>query len=664
MSELPQQAGPDLHAIFGIDGASTEGGERLLDALPGADVEFETIAGADPYIEVESAAGPEPMLSAGGSMGGPDSATVDRVEERAGGEDPGGRAGADGNSSGITKPTRRGSSQRFLTDVIVDMGLASRKQVDDALESSRLSGTTPERALLDSGALSQDALARALAERYGLDHLDLGVFTVDMSAANLVSTTIAKRYQTVPVAFADKRTLLVAMADPSNVLAVDDIAIMTGYEIRVAVAPADDITNLISRLDRLEDVVGEAADITEDSEEGAEVVALHETSEDAPVIKLVNQIVAQAVERGASDIHLAPDGRELRVRFRVDGVLHDVTTVQRRMAAGVISRIKIMAELNIAEKRLPQDGRVGLVVDGRHVDLRVVTLPSVHGEGAVMRVLDKASVVVDLDKLGMADPERERFERACRETHGAVLVTGPTGSGKSTTLYAALQLVNTPEKNIITVEDPVEYEMAGLTQVQVSAKVGLTFAAGLRSMVRADPDIIMVGEIRDRETAQIAIESALTGHLVLSTLHTNDAPSAISRLIEMGIEPFLVASALDCVVAQRLARMLCPSCKRRTIIPAKVLQDHGYRARMELEAYEPVGCRRCGGSGYRGRLGLYEVMKITPEIQALSLERKSAEMIRDVAVSQGMTRMRDDGLQKVRQGRTSMSEIARVIGTD
>lgn len=703
MSELPQQTGPDLHAIFGMgDGPPSGGGERLvsvdrgprpdpglgdgelplpemrididppelsasdvgLDPLPGADIEFETIAGADPYIEVESGGGREPMLGDDGSVGASAGGIASRAEDGAAGESSHEGAGSGANPSGITKPSRRGSSQRFLTDVIVDLGLASRKQVDDALESSRVSGTTPERALLDNGVLTQDALARALAERYGLDHLDLGIFSVDMSAANLVSTTIAKRYQTVPVAFADKRTLLVAMADPSNVLAVDDIAIMTGYEIRVAVAPADDIANLISRLDRLEDVVGEAAEITEEAEEGAEVVALHETSEDAPVIKLVNQIVGQAVERGASDIHLAPDGRELRVRFRIDGVLHDITTVQRRMAAGVISRIKIMAELNIAEKRLPQDGRVGLVVDGRHVDLRVVTLPSVHGEGAVMRVLDKASVVVDLDKLGMADPERERFERACRETHGAVLVTGPTGSGKSTTLYAALQMVNTPEKNIITVEDPVEYEMAGLTQVQVSAKVGLTFAAGLRSMVRADPDIIMVGEIRDRETAQIAVESALTGHLVLSTLHTNDAPSAISRLIEMGIEPFLVASALDCVVAQRLARMLCPSCKRRTIIPAKVLQDAGYRARMELEAYEPVGCRRCGGSGYRGRLGLYEVMKVTPEIQALALERKPAEMIRDVAVSQGMTRMRDDGLQKVRQGRTSMAEIARVIGTD
>jgi type IV pilus assembly protein PilB len=294
----------------------------------------------------------------------------------------------------------------------------------------------------------------------------------------------------------------------------------------------------------------------------------------------------------------------------------------------------------------------------------VVTLPSVHGEGVVMRVLDKENVVVELDKLRMADAERERFERACRETHGAVLVTGPTGSGKSTTLYAALQLLNTPEKNIITVEDPVEYEMTGLTQVQVSAKVGLSFAAGLRAMVRADPDIIMVGEIRDRETAQIAVESALTGHLVLSTLHTNDAPSAITRLVEMGVEPFLVASALDCVVAQRLARMLCPNCKKRTIIPAKVLQENGYRARMELEAYEPVGCRRCGGSGYKGRVGLYEVMKMSPEIQTLALEHKPAEAIRDVAVAQGMMRLRDDGLNKVRLGRTSMAEIARVIGTN
>jgi type IV pilus assembly protein PilB len=660
MSEIPQQTDPDLHAIFGIDGEPEDASlERIISVGRGArgdsSIDAETLTGAQERIELD-------QLDVGAEIEFESIVDAEPYPD----EEPSlqAAAGAVGvEPPGITKPSHRVSSQRFLTDVIVDMGLSSRAQVEDALESSRISGTTPERVLLESAAITQDGLARALAERYGLEHLDLGVFPVDMGAANLVSTAIAKRYQTVPVAFADKRTLLVAMADPSNVLAVDDIAIMTGYEIRVGVARPDDIAALISRLDRLEDVVGESAAMLEEADDGAEVVALHETSQDAPVIKLVSQIVAQAVERGASDIHLTPDGRELRVRFRVDGVLADVTTVQRRMAAGVISRIKIMAELNIAEKRMPQDGRIGLVVDGRHVDLRVVTLPSVHGEGAVMRVLDKASVVVELDKLGMADSERLRFERACRETHGAVLVTGPTGSGKSTTLYAALQMLNTPEKNIITVEDPVEYEMVGLTQVQVAPKVGLTFATGLRSMVRADPDVIMVGEIRDHETAQLAVESALTGHLVLSTLHTNDAPSAITRLIEMGIEPFLVASAIECIVAQRLARMLCPSCKRRTIIPAKVLQENGYRARVELEAYEPVGCRRCGSSGYRGRVGLYEVMKMSSEIQALTLERSPAEAIRDVAVVQGMTRLRDDGLHKVREGRTSMAEIARVIGT-
>jgi type IV pilus assembly protein PilB len=561
---------------------------------------------------------------------------------------------------GITSPTRRGSSSRFLTDVIVEMGLVARERVDDAIATSRSSGTTPERVLVDEGALSHDGLARALAERYGLDHLDLGVFQVDMGAANLVTTAAAKRYQAVPVAFVDKRTLLVAMTDPSNVLAVDDIAIMTGYEVRVAVAAPEDIVALISRLDRLDDVV--SGQLAEAEETEAEVVELHETDDDAPIIKLVNQIVAQAVEQGASDVHITPDGKETRVRFRVDGVLADVTTVPRKMGPGVVSRIKIMSELDISERRVPQDGRVGLTVDGRHVDLRVVTLPSVHGESIVMRILDKDSVVMKLEKLGMGDEDRERFEHAFHQTHGAVLVTGPTGSGKSTSLYAALQALNTPEKNIITVEDPVEYQVEGITQVQVSAKAGLTFATGLRAMVRADPDVIMVGEIRDKETAQIAVESALTGHLVLSTLHTNDAPSAITRLIEMGIEPFLVASALDCVLAQRLVRTLCSHCKKRTIITAEVLRQNGYKALVDLEAYEPGGCRRCSGSGYRGRAGIYEVMRVTPEIRRLALERRAAEDLRDVAVQQGMRQLRDDGLEKVRQGRTSIAELSRVLG--
>jgi type IV pilus assembly protein PilB len=645
VSEAPYKSGPDLHEIFALDGDRTREAEHVVtidrDEESDAAVEIDgaRALGAEPTVVIDRVAADRQVGAAGDPEGQP------------------------GKRAGVTGPSRRGSSSRFLTDVIVEMDLVSRRQVEDAIEISRAKGTMPERVLLDTGALTQDGLARALAERYGLDHLDLDVFSVDMNAANLVGIPAAKRYQAVPVAFTDKRTLLVAMADPSNVLAVDDIAIMTGYEVRVAVAPPEDIANLISRLDRLDDVLVGRDNELEEEQASAEVVELRETAEDAPVIKLVNQIVAQAVEQGASDVHLAPDGRELRVRFRVDGVLHDITTVSRRMAPGTISRVKIMADMNIAERRLPQDGRVGMTVDGRHVDLRVVTLPSVHGEAIVMRVLDKDAGVTTLDKLGMFDADRNRFEHACHETHGAVLVTGPTGSGKSTTLYAALQMLNTPEKNIITVEDPVEYEMEGLTQLQVAAKHGLTFAAGLRSMVRADPDVIMVGEIRDAETARIAIESALTGHLVLSTLHTNDAPSAITRLIEMGIEPFLVSSALDCVVAQRLARMLCPNCKRRTIVSAEVLRENGYKALVDLEAYEPVGCPRCKNSGYRGRLGLYEVMSVSSEIRALALERRPAEEMREIAVRQGMRRLRDDGLEKVRQGRTSIAEVARVIGS-
>jgi type IV pilus assembly protein PilB len=333
------------------------------------------------------------------------------------------------------------------------------------------------------------------------------------------------------------------------------------------------------------------------------------------------------------------------------------------MVGGVISRVKIMSDLDISERRVPQDGRVGLTIDGRHVDVRVVTIPSVHGESVVMRILDKDNIDLNLDKLGLQQQELGRFRKAFRRAHGAVLVTGPTGSGKSTTLYAALLELNTPEKNIITIEDPVEYQIKGITQVQVNNKAGLGFATGLRSMMRADPDILMVGEIRDRETAQIGIEGALTGHMVLSTLHTNDAPSAITRLIEMGIEPFLVASAIDCIVAQRLARTLCSHCKRRTIIPADVVKDHGFAAQFDIEAYEPVGCVRCGGMGYKSRLGIFEVMLMSDEIRTLTLQRGSASQIAQVAVREGMRRLREDGLDKVKSGLTSMAEVARVTGS-
>jgi type IV pilus assembly protein PilB len=565
--------------------------------------------------------------------------------------------------NGVTPPTVRGGTTRFLSDVIIQLGYAPHDAVQAAIEHARQQGTTPEAILLDQGTITQDQLSRAIAARHGLDHIDLGVFKVDMGAANLISSTNAKRYEAVPISFVNDRTVLVAMADPANVLVRDDVALLTGYEVKAAVASREDIAALITRLTRLDDVVASTS-MEEDVSEGpAEIVDLRESADDAPVIKLVNQIIAQAVEQGTSDIHFQPDGKEMAVRFRIDGVLQTSTTVPRRMVAGVVSRIKIMSDLDIAERRIPQDGRVGLNIDGHHVDLRIVTLPSVHGEGVVMRILDKDSVRMDLDRLGMAEQERTRFSRSIRQAYGAVLVTGPTGSGKSTSLYAALTEINTPEKNIITIEDPVEYQLEGITQVQTNPRAGLTFANGLRSMMRADPDIIMVGEIRDRETAQIAIEAALTGHLVLSTLHTNDAPGAITRLVEMGIEPFLVSSAVDCVVAQRLARTLCQHCKERTILSAEVLRDHGFHSVVDIEAYEPKGCSRCGMSGYKGRMGLYEVMMVNDEIRDLAIARASADQIAEVAVRHGMRRLREDGLEKVKQGRTSIAEVSRVTGS-
>ena len=571
---------------------------------------------------------------------------------------------------GVTAPTRRGGSSRFLTDVLIELGYCDRERVEQAITAGRAAGTPPERVLLDQHSITQQQLSRAIAERYGLDHLDLGVFKVDKAAVNLLAASAAKRYNAVPVAYADERTLVLAMADPANVLAADDIALMTHLEVKAAVASAEDIANLISRMNRFEEAVQEAVEEGEEEAGTLEVVDLRESADDAPVIKLVHSIIAEAAERGASDIHFEPqsdaNGRTmaaLRVRMRVDGVLTDEMSVPRRMVPGVVSRIKIMSDLDISERRLPQDGRVGLTVEGRHVDVRVVTLPSVHGESVVLRILDKDNIDLDLRKLGIQELELERFRRAFGRAHGAVLVTGPTGSGKSTTLYAALAELNSPDKGIITIEDPVEYQLDGITQIQINPKAGLTFANGLRSMMRADPDVLMVGEIRDRETAQIAVEGALTGHMVLSTLHTNDAPSAITRLIEMGIEPFLVASALDGVVAQRLARTLCKHCKRRTIVPAEVVRDHGFGAQYDIEAYDAVGCVRCNGMGYRGRTGLYEVMMMSDEIRTLTLQRAAAEQIAAVASQEGMRRLRDDGLEKIKAGLTSMAEVARVSGS-
>jgi type IV pilus assembly protein PilB len=578
--------------------------------------------------------------------------------DAAGGSTPAGRP-QDGVAGGVTPPTRRGGSGRFVTDHLVELGYTTRDRVDAAIAEGRQSAQTPEQALLDSGDVSRDQLARAMAERFGLDHVDLNVFDVDLGAVNLIPGQAAKRFEAVPIAFVDEGTLLVAMADPANVRAVDDISIMTGHDVRPAVASAEDIHAVINRASHLEHAVAEAI---EEAEEEEGELDIRETAEEAPVIKLVNSVIAQAVEEGASDVHFQPEGRDMRVRFRVDGILHEATTVPRRLIAGVTSRLKIMAQLDIAEKRVPQDGRVTLTVGGHTVDIRMNSLPSVRGEKIVLRLLDKEQALLELDKLGMQEGTLERYHSSFMRPYGAVLVTGPTGSGKTTSLYSALNVLNAPEKNVITIEDPVEYQLAGLSQIQVNTRAGLTFAKGLRAIVRADPDVIMVGEIRDAETARIAIESALTGHLVLSTLHTNDAPGAIARLTEMGVEPFLTASAIDCVVSQRLARMLCMNCKERTMLSADALLKSGFEVPYDIEAYEPRGCARCKYSGYKGRIGLYEAMIMTPELRELAIERASADQIRRLAVQQGMQLLQRDGFDKVRAGITAIEEVARVTG--
>jgi len=565
--------------------------------------------------------------------------------------------GRDGPGNGLTPPQRRGGS-RFISDVIVELGFLPRDRVDRVVEQAKTAGRPAEQILLESGAISQDQLARAVAQRFGLLHVDLTLYKVDVSALNLIVPGAARRLNAAPIGFDERGHLLVAMSDPSNVHALDDLKLMTGSEVRPVVASADDIHGLIGRMSRLDDAVAEA--VEQGEEELADITEIRESADDGPVIKLVNSIIAQAVEEGASDIHFEPEGREMRVRFRVDGVLRESTQIPRRMIAGTVSRVKIMASLDIAEKRIPQDGRVSLTVDSHAIDTRIVTMPRVDGEGLVMRILDKSAALIGLEQLGMSDGSADLFERGFRRSYGAVLVTGPTGSGKSTTLYAALNEINEPSRNIITIEDPVEYQLAGINQLQVNHKAGLTFASGLRAMLRADPDVIMVGEIRDGETAKIAVESALTGHLVLSTLHTNDAPSAITRLTEMGIEPFLTASAVCAIVAQRLVRQLCTYCKKRTMLSVSSLEKAGFNVAFDLEAYEPVGCGRCGGSGYKGRTGLYEVMGITDEIRDLTVERASADDIRKIAVGQGMRPLRVDGFEKVKNGITSIAEVARV----
>jgi type IV pilus assembly protein PilB len=564
---------------------------------------------------------------------------------------------------------RRRTWGRRAAEILAEEGRLTREQLQQALaEQEADPARSVGEVLLARKWVKKNDFMEALARSLGVKYVDLHSVRVDPLAAQLLTQRDAHRYKVLPVAYVNDHTVLVAMAEPSNIVTIDDLRILTGLDIEPALADRDDILAALSKLRAAEDQVTEQLKSGEDDggEGPDEVSDIREQVDAAPVVKLVNGILARASDENASDIHFEPQAGELLVRFRHDGVLHQTMTIPKRLQAGVTSRLKIMADLDIAEKRIPQDGRIGLSVGGRPVDMRVAALPTVYGEKIVIRLLDRSNAMMRLEELGFSDDALARYSRSFRKPYGAILVTGPTGSGKSTTLYATLNILNTVDKNVITVEDPVEYRLAGINQVQINPKAGLTFASGLRSILRCDPDIIMVGEIRDKETAQIAIESALTGHLVLSTLHTNDAPGALTRLTEMGVEPFLTASAVDCVIAQRLVRKLCEYCREPFRPTAEVLSNYKFPPSVlgdwdGATLYRAVGCSRCSGTGYKGRLGLFEIMPVTEAIENLIVERRSADEIGRVARAEGMMTLRDDGLRRVLQGLTTMEEIARVV---
>jgi type IV pilus assembly protein PilB len=519
--------------------------------------------------------------------------------------------------------------------------------------------------LVDKGFTNEVAIARAVAEQLGLTYVDLGIYEIDPNCATMLSSDLARRYKVIPVNLKDGE-LVVAMSDPANIFAIDDVRIVTGYEIRPVVATETDLLATIDKFGAMrqdvDEMVGdlqEAVGGTDDEDEEDDVA----DDEEAPVAKLMNVIIGEAVRENAGDIYIEPQEKDMRIRYRVDGVCHEVVRSPRKLHRQLISRIKIASSMDIAEKRVPQDGRFGVVTQGSAVDFRVAVVPTVQGELCVMRLLRKDAILMSLEDLGFLQQPMDALVGALSKPYGAILVTGPTGSGKSTTLYAAINKTNDPKTNLITVEDPVEYRLEGLSQVQVNPKAGLTFASALRSILRQDPDTVMIGEIRDKETGTIAIEAALTGHLVLSTLHTNDAPSALTRLTEMGIEPFLSASAVEVVVAQRLARRLCKECKEPYTPEREALErvDFPFDRGDLPQLYRAKGCKVCNDIGYKGRMGVHEVLVMDEVLERLAVENASSDEIRAAAVSNGMIPLKQDGFAKVRRGDTSIEEILRVV---
>ncbi|MEO7717955.1 MAG: GspE/PulE family protein [Capsulimonas sp.] len=567
-----------------------------------------------------------------------------------------------------------------LGDIFVSSGLVTPDQMQQALDKQRQLKSQEQIGdlLVSMGLITERDRVRCLGEQWGVPYIDLTDVKIEDDVLAAVTQELARRFKVIPIERSPKK-LTLAMKNPLDIFAIDEIRLITGKEVEPLIATEEDIINAITNnyrtevnvkdavTDVMRDLGGGDIMLTDDhkNDDGITIEQLKEMSGEAPVVRLANMVISRGIQEKASDIHIEPAKDCLRIRYRVDGILMDGMVLPKKAQAAVTSRIKIMAEMDISEKRAPQDGRISATIEGRPYDFRVSTLPAVFGEKIVMRVLDKSNISVGLNKLGLLPYTYDMFESMISRTYGIILVTGPTGSGKSTTLYSVLSKLNSGEKNILTIEDPVEYELSGITQSMVNVRAGMTFAAGLRSMLRQDPNIIMVGEMRDQETAMIAIEAALTGHLVLSTLHTNDAPGAVARLLDMGVESFLIASSVVGVLAQRLLRTVCSKCKEQYAPPKDAIKRLGMNLDLldkgDVTFYRGRGCDNCKGSGYKGRIGVYELMPVTDKVRELILARSSSYAIREAAIEGGMRTLKDDAMEKILLGMTTLEESLRVI---
>ena len=552
--------------------------------------------------------------------------------------------------------------RKRLGEILVDRDLITTEQLDEGLEAQKSNRKHRiGRIITDLGYVTENDVYEALGDQLGVPYVSLSFYAVDSDVISLVPEQLARQNMVIPL-FKIANSLTLGMADPLNLAVIDQVVRAVGLEVEPAICSQSDIERAIDNYygtsTSMDEVIQVLDSDSQEFEETIDTSALAQMASDAPIVKLVSIILVQAVKDRASDIHIEPDEDLLRVRFRVDGILKEMYTQPRRLQNAIISRLKIMSNLNIAERRIPQDGRIQMKVENRAIDIRISTLPTLYGENIVMRILDKSSLMLRLDDLGFGDQDAI-LRKILARPNGVVLVTGPTGSGKTATLYSALNEISTVEVNTITLEYPIEFRLPLIRQSQVNVKTGMTFAAGLRSILRQDPDIVMVGEIRDSETAKIAIEAALTGHVVLSTLHTNDAPGALPRLIDMGVEPFLVASAVTGIIAQRLVRRICSGCKVEYKPNAAVLKSIG-RDGKDVKLYRGEGCTGCSGTGFKGRAGIFEILKLNEEIRKLVIENSSADVIRRAALKNGMKSLRDDGIEKALQGLTTIEEVMRV----